>query len=174
MSLKRAWGECLPPRIRVDLKESTAKALAQPQGGLRTGSRLGQPFPHQSPTLQRPWLQARAEPRKGIWKMASKGQVGFRRLICLHQWRGRKLPAPTRGLRRGRKWDKVLGKLRMTHLCRRTCWGMGGGSLRARRPVGLVASSRTLAWLAADSGSPFALGDRRHNHASLSELADVE
>ena len=78
LSLKRAWGERLPPRIRVDLKENTGKALAQPQRGLRRDSRLGLLFPHQSPALQRPWFQAGAEPPKGIWKMASKGRVGCR------------------------------------------------------------------------------------------------
>ena len=68
--------------IRLDLKKNAGEGLAQHQEGCALAGScyslfpgLGEPLIWHPPWAS-PWLQARAEPGKGISKVASKGQVG--------------------------------------------------------------------------------------------------
>lgn len=63
--------------ICVDLKERAGEGLAQHQEGCTHALLPGPGEPLTChPTWASPWLQARAEPGKGISKAASKGLVG--------------------------------------------------------------------------------------------------
>ena len=81
LSLTQAWDECLPLDPSGLEEECRRRLGPAPEGCAHAGScyslfpGLGEPLIWHPPWASQ-WLQARAEPGKGISKVASKGQVG--------------------------------------------------------------------------------------------------